>query len=784
MSRLGKIFISYSHPKKEKIQFLIDYLKKETAGELEILFDEESVIQNSNGIITNFINKVEDCDVAILFLTPDYLKKIQEQKESISVYDEYKRVISRFLKLKKEGYYNLPTEIGVEKGKKKKIKYFKFFPIIVSGKMEDSVPELITKEGIFVHDFTNLIVEKRKNGSKLKSVNFKDFKSNFDEIIEEIKKICSGYQEELKRKWQLEFDELFGDTKARWGDKEILSKYIRAFVKTKVYQKIITQSTKFLVGRKGSGKSTLSDIIPHINQDIFLGAIRINIDKFPIKPIYELFFCDPSFKSDLELLNIKERLKDAWEVFILTSFIDLLVSLHKEKKIELASTTYKRLIDFLCKKMGVADFKEISELQNKQSAYLASSFESLYSFVSLNNQSLRNDGPLTSMLIRNDTSKFRKYVFGQEIIADLIHITHEYRTSKVFLSFDGFDTDFDLFRREGMNEDDRDERIRFEIYWVWSFIQLILDSSKVESEFRSVFRLFSYCITIPRDRFLEIESRDRDKYRYNHQHFGELHWSGLELCDLLRKRLEILSNYVSSEKTLIKKFEDICHRKYSTIPYEISFEFNYKKVKIPLFSYVLRHTFWRPREVLWFYAGIIAAAQSEESNNTKLDSDKIREIVKFTTSRVVDNEFIGEFESSFLNIQEVLNKFESKKQILLFEDLDKILFNVSFLVTNLKIETTVQKVEYLYEIGFLGVKNSSLGILNKNERSNSLLDYSFIFTNGFSHIKNLNHNYNNVKFIIHPIFYEKYNINTDTNDFMLLYDLEDIRYHESIIFDK
>ena len=781
MSTKGKVFISYSHPKKEKIQYLVDYLKRETKDEIEILIDEENVIQNSNGLISNFIKKVEDCDAAILFLSPDYLKKILEQKESISVYDEYKRVIARFLKLKKDGYYNLPTEIGVKKGKQKRTKYFKFFPIVVSGRIEDSVPQTIINEGILINDFTSLIVNKEKN--QLKSPNFKDFKTNYDNIINDIIKICSGYQEDFKIKWQKEFNELFADTKARWGDEEIFSKYSRAFVKTKVYQKIVTQSTKFLVGRKGSGKSTLSEIIPYLHKDEYLGSIRVNIDKFPIESIYLLFFKnDKSFKSDLRLINIKEHLKAAWEMFVLTCFIDMLLNLHQAKKINLSTRTFQNFTKFLCELLNINNIKESNELQNKQSAFLTSAFEYLYTFISINNQELNSSRPLTNMLVKNDSSKFRKFVFGEEIIDNLIEITEAYQNYKIFLSFDGFDTEFDLFRREGLDDFDTGERIKFEIYWIWSFIQLILDSNRIDSTFKSVFKLFNYCITIPRDRFLEIESKDRDKYRYNHQHFGELHWTGPELCNLLRKRLEILSDYISNEKTLIKKFEDVCFKKYSTIPLQVSFTFNQKTITLPLFSYVLRHTFWRPREILWFYAGIIAAARDEEKNNTKLDSDKIREIIKFTTSQVVESEFIGEFESSFLNIHVVLNRFEGKKQILVFDELTKILNPIHFEITNSKIETITQKVEYLYEIGFLGVKNSTLGVTNKKGKPNSLLEYSFIFTNGFSHIKNLNNNYNNVEFIIHPIFYEKYNIETSGNDFLLSFDLEDLRNHESIIF--
>ncbi|MBB3841052.1 energy-coupling factor transporter ATP-binding protein EcfA2 [Runella defluvii] len=788
----GKIFISYSYPLNSKIKFLVEYLRKESDNLYEVLFDTTHVDHHHHGNIRAFIEQVEQADVAILFLSKTYHDKVREQDENVGVYDEYKRIVNRYKKQKTNGYYQLPTKENNKLITSKVLKIVKFFrviPIMVSGNMPESVPNDLIIEHLKVFDFSGLHVTE-KNG-RLSAPTFKkEFKKDMDSILEEIKDVCSAYQEEFKRNWQTEFHELFEDTKARWHDYETFQKYKKAFVETRVYGKIINQSTKFLIGRKGSGKSTLSDIIPLLDQNQYLGSIRINIDKFPMEMIYTLLFQkDKGVKSDLNLLSLRDSMIRAWEIFIITCFIELTITdLAQDKNFEIDDDTFGLFWAYLKDILKAEDPREIRTFEDRHSIYLLRSFELLYNFTESNRAAL-DSFVISAQKRAHDPSLFRKYALTNPIVEKLQIVTKRLKGSKIFFSFDGFDTSFDLFRRKDYTLEEHDldveiqERIKFEIDWLWSFIQLIIDAKGLSPTVKGVFDLLNYCITIPRDRFLEIEKRDRDKYRFNHQQFDDLHWSGPELCDLLGKRLELLSGYpLLRSKTPIKKFEDLCKTIYGTIPYEIDFNFNGKQhVRIPLFCYILRHTFWRPREILWYYTGILNAERKASQNGTKLTTEKIRELVRFTTAQVVESEFLGEFESSFLNIRDVLNRFEEAEQILNYEDLYKILNNVEFKITNNKIATIESKIDYLYEIGFLGTFNTQKSI-SKSNKNNSLMDYSFIFTNGVDHARKASSNFKNVLFVIHPVFCEKYSIDTSKNDFVLSFTMEDIENHELVVF--
>lgn len=61
--------------------------------------------------------------------------------------------------------------------------------------------------------------------------------------------------------------------------------------------------------------------------------------------------------------------------------------------------------------------------------------------------------------------------------------------------------------------------------------------------------------------------------------------------------------------------------------------------KIPLFLYILRHTFWRPRDILFYYAAILASSKDYKQRKLDLTTEGIRKIVKEHTYKVIETEF-------------------------------------------------------------------------------------------------------------------------------------------------
>jgi hypothetical protein len=55
--------------------------------------------------------------------------------------------------------------------------------------------------------------------------------------------------------------------------------------------------------------------------------------------------------------------------------------------------------------------------------------------------------------------------------------------------------------------------------------------------------------------------------------------------------------------------DEAMRRVFPDVPAEIEFTYNGKRLQRHLFLYVLRHTFWRPRDILIYYSRIIELAR-------------------------------------------------------------------------------------------------------------------------------------------------------------------------------
>ena len=158
-----------------------------------------------------------------------------------------------------------------------------------------------------------------------------------------------------------------------------------------------------------------------------------------------------------------------------------------------------------------------------------------------------------------------------------------------------------------------------------------------------------------------------------------LDWSGIELTLLLRKRLEFLSQTKTDKKRSPEdRLDDVLKGEFGYIPRDISVVFNGVEYRLPLFMYVLRHTFWRPRDLLLYYAGIIATSRTAREKGIELTSTMVRRVVRSLTRAIIRTEFIGEFESTVYNIEAIVAAFRNCKQIVTYEEVSERLAKVDF----------------------------------------------------------------------------------------------------------
>ena len=229
----------------------------------------------------------------------------------------------------------------------------------------------------------------------------------------------------------------------------------------------------------------------------------------------------------------------------------------------------------------------------------------------------------------------------------------------------------------------------------------------------------------------------------------------------------------------------LAHKQFSHIPVKIQFEFNGKQYDMPLFMYVLRHTFWRPREILLYYAKLLALAENLKRWGTPVTTDAIRKCIKATTSIVVESEFIDELKSTVTNIEKIIAVFYKHKSQFDYQTLRKALQKeiYSFATGDLSDGDVVAKVKFLYNIGFLGLK------LTTEQQTNLGLwhDYAFYFNEGpaiFEDRYLSEDDLVNYTYVIHPIFSEYLRLDTKGFDLPLFFDWEYVRKSEAAMLAR
>jgi hypothetical protein len=387
---------------------------------------------------------------------------------------------------------------------------------------------------------------------------------------------------------------------------------------------------------------------------------------------------------------------------------------------------------------------------------------------------------LTDIGVRFNRERYLAAVFGTDMIDNFRMLMRTFN-KRFLVTLDGFDTAFDRFRLDGIQLHDEEKmrrRAYFEIDWLRSLLSLAIQARAKGHDY--FFSALDFCIAAPKDRFMEVIRVERDSYR-QWQRWCTLHWSGIELAILLRKRLEVLAEQIKKRKDLSPKerLEEVCrHKLFRDIPSTLEFDYNGKSYRMPLFMYVLRHTFWRPREVLVYYAAILALSDYMKRWGYKISTEVIRRCVKATTRQIVESEFINEFRSTIVNIGDIIHSFKKSKTIISFERLREILLEVDFKFASGNTENTgiMEKVQFLYEIGFLGVKAD----VELQHRFGLDLEHAFYFNEGSALFFGTDEeDIRDWEFIIHPIFSEYLLLDSQGQDLTLQFSWDYLHQREA-----
>jgi hypothetical protein len=292
------------------------------------------------------------------------------------------------------------------------------------------------------------------------------------------------------------------------------------------------------------------------------------------------------------------------------------------------------------------------------------------------------------------------------------------------------------------------------------------------------YNLIDFCVTVPRDRFYEILCSERDSYRYLDR-FCSLDWSGIELSILLRKRIETAyKKRIDKEPKPEERLEALFRLLFPYIPWEIDLDYKGRSYRLPLFLYVLRHTFWRPRDILIYYSRILSVCKAFQLKKKEITSAILRRIVTDSTYAIIQTEFLNEFCGVVQNLPQIVERFSGVNNPLDYDEVVNRVGPVEFIAaqSGSHFSGLDEKLTFLYQIGFLGIEASP----EQMEHHGLLMRDAFYFNEGATLIMRAGiGRFSGYKFLIHPIFSEYLNLRPVATQLILNPSWEDLHLHEA-----
>ncbi len=759
-------FISYCHADvdADTLEQFEGLLRTESEDCIEFIRD---VKQPPGRDWDEFMSLLESVDATLVLLTPGFKSKVLNKSDG--VYEEFRRIYTRFCQARDRRARDGLSDSSPPKS-------FLMIPVLLSGTKLLSVPTEI--ERINYEDFTHFHVS-REEGREHKGKRIIIADSVRSRFVPKIKRIISSIDNtiienipDFKYTREKYFDLLLVDTKDEHLANQISKEkrnYI--FVKTRSYEEIFKHKSFIIVGRKGSGKSTITSYIADQQPNAYKRRIHFYVDNINLDTLFQVegfslnkFISDSVFiKHQVDIMSI------VWRVFIYHACCTILYIERHSGKLERDQVErgekifdYLEKIDYEIKFIREADF-EIWPL-------FVFCFESVIRQVdkAIKESSNSIDKFIASVMAATSAQKLVLRCFPRSVHAALNDVALHCKRKFMF-SFDGFDTRYEQFRHDTLLLQDPTLvkfRLNFEADWLRGIIHAVQDirTNKYHEYLNNTIDFF---LTIPKDRFLEIKDIERDAYIYRAR-YSLIGWTAIELMIMLRKRLELIDAKTDKVSDEIIRYYNFMEQFYPEFPRYMTVVHEKKTYRFETIFYILRHTFWRPRDVLYYMAELLARLDECRRRKREFTSELIKTCISHTTYEIIRSEFIGELRSICPNIEVLIRRFENGSQVLTFSEVSKIMsdIEIGFVYVVQKVETILDKLKFLYTIGFLGIGLTDMAMKQFRVGTAEL----FNFSDGDRIITGANlAEFQSFKFIIHPIFCEYLRLDTTQNDLVLNY---------------
>lgn len=704
------IFLKYV---KTRIEILSNY-------EIEVIYDKESF-----KLSENFVEKekiILESDSIIIFFSPLYKKTVETEVDANrGIYREYQHI----LKVKKKGVAAI-------------------LPTIVNGNEKNAITSDFRDNIAAKFDVNTAYVGKR--GISIKQ----EVKANVEVLARKVVKET----ELANRQRDYEFNTNEEAMEGLFGQSNANNKLPhKCMYKTDAYESVLSQSRKYVIGRKGSGKTTFFELLEKSDAKKFAEKYKvlrpIQADNFRLDRLFE---ATNKYRSDLKIFPLNKRLELFWEIYIYLTAIYIVCMEDEHCMIEdERQKIFERARNYLKeKKLNVTRLDDNA----CQEGIFVSAIESYEKYFEEIVNFSKAESYEAAMVANFKIENVMKEYFGKNLFNKLELAILKCKKN-ILVALDGFDTASEDFRRETVRllncKTDMEiyvgkKRLDFEILFFRSMFTCL---HKMDQKNQGIMRKVSLCIIMPQDRIDQIKEEDRDFAKYN---FANLAWDAIDLFEMLILRLEYVYNIQGMEnETLNDRFKNLLKKHFKMIPDTIDIKVKDNIYKMDLFKYMLRLSFWRPRDIIdLFYELYLANQKSHE----QLRSETIKDILNSKAKKLIDKEVYGEYQNVIINIKQIMDCFRDKNVILEKEEVFRILDNQVFQTSTLrKFDYPINKFEILYELGIFGIKVSQSVQRHENLKSNLCFNYN----EGLEPLEILKRDSisENIQMVINPIFSKK-----------------------------
>jgi hypothetical protein len=516
LPRKPRCFVSYTHEGADfqSLRAFENLLVALAGDTIEFIIDNQLEI---GAKIPEHEALIEEVDAVIIILTEQYKRRIVSRAGG--VYREYVKILGRLLE-QEDGRKTLvaTTDGGLEMAPPTK---FVLLPILFAGDLDKSCPEEL--KGLLAGDFTAFRSLRDKRGRP--KIQNKDYYEGLaKKIVDKIDYAHVGSTDSFAKTYEELFNLLFLETKH-----ELVVDQIRPeiYVKTKSFRQVRDQYAFVLVGRKGSGKTTITKQVMLQNRKYRYLPIEIDVDYFNLEYIYELNI-QPQLSSDIRSLQPQVKLfRAAWKIFIFMS--SMVLAINKLGKQQIPKDVYAFCADAIndiCDPnigkifwpLFIWSYTKASDHIDK--AIVGARTDSSGFFVDMA-RALDETNVFESAIPKNIVNSFEAVLLQSPNL-------------RMLFTVDGFDTNFSDFRMKTIREFGHNEqaevRNRLELDWLRALLQVVIELKRGRSGLRLADRI-DFCLTVPKDRFLEIRDYEKDAIVYQNK-----------VCDIFLERVRVVSD--------------------------------------------------------------------------------------------------------------------------------------------------------------------------------------------------------------------------------------------------